>query len=83
MLRLGNHVRFTDAETDAMLKIGINLSGIRTQSGINAEFARWASALAQRCPDLLGKIACELAKAVQQPEESKTIRDGDKLEPGC
>ena len=81
MLRLNNRVRFTNAETDKMLTIGIDLSGVRTQSGINAEFARWANALAQKRPDLLEKIARELAMIVQQSEKTKTAHDADKLEP--
>jgi hypothetical protein len=65
MLRLNDQVRFTNAETEAMLEIGINLSGVRTQSDINAEFARWAKALARWRPDLLDKIACELSRLIQ------------------
>ena len=81
MLRLNNRVRFTNAETDKLLTIGINLSGVRTQSGVNAEFARWANALARKRPDLLEKIGRELAKIVQQSEKPKAVLDSDKLEP--
>jgi len=81
MLRLNNRVRFTDSETAAMLKIGINLTGVHTQSAINAEFARWAGALAQRRPDLLEKIAHELSRVIQQSEEPKTALE--QLESSC
>ncbi|MCL2590886.1 MAG: hypothetical protein FWD67_08435 [Betaproteobacteria bacterium] len=81
MLRLNNRVRFTDSETAAMLEIGIDLTGVRTQSAINAEFARWANALARRRPDLLEKIANELAKVIQQSEELTAGHDGNRLEP--
>ena len=84
MLRLNDRVRFTDSETAAMLKIGIDLTGVRTQSAINAEFARWANALAQRRPDLLEKIAHELARTIRRPsEELKTAHDNEQLEPSC
>ncbi|MCL2161242.1 MAG: hypothetical protein FWH56_05065 [Betaproteobacteria bacterium] len=82
MLRLNNRVRFTNAETDKLLTIGINLSGVRTQSGINAEFARWANALARKRPDLLEKIGHELSRILQQPEKTQAIHGTDKLEPG-
>ena len=81
MLRLNNRVRFTNTETDKMLSIGINLSGVHTQSGVNAEFARWANALARKRPDLLEKIARELSRVVQQAEKPKAAPDTDKLEP--
>jgi len=76
MLRLNNRVRFTDSETAEMLKIGINLTGVHTQSGINAEFARWANALAQRRPDLLEKIGNELSRVIRQTE-APTLDDGE------
>ncbi len=81
MLRLNDRVRFTDAETNKMLAIGINLVGVRTQSDVNAEFARWANALAQKRPDLLEMIARDLAKVLQQPERS--VHDEDMLESNC
>jgi len=76
MLRLNNRVRFTDSETAEMLKIGIDLTGVHTQSGINAEFARWANALAQRRPDLLEKIGNELSRVIRQTE-APTLDDGE------
>jgi len=83
MLRLNNRVRFTNAETDKMRTIGIDLSGVRTQSGINMEFARWATALARKRPDLLEKIAHELNRAIQQPERPETAHGADGRESGC
>lgn len=81
MLRLNNRVRFTDSETAEMLKIGINLTGVRTQSGINEEFARWANALAQRRPDLLDKIARELSRVIGQLEQPEAAHGVDELKP--
>jgi hypothetical protein len=81
MLRLNNRVRFTDAETDKLLTIGINLIGVRTQSDVNAEFARWANALARKRPDLLEMIACDLKRALQQQPE--IAYDDAKLETSC
>jgi len=83
MLRLNNRVRFTSAETDKMLTIGIDLVGVRTQSDVNAEFARWAGALARNRPDLLEKIARDLARVLQQQQESQPANDADKLESSC
>ncbi|MCL2876135.1 MAG: cytochrome P450 [Betaproteobacteria bacterium] len=82
MLRLNDHVRFTDSETAAMLKIGIDLTGVHSQAAINAEFARWANALAQRHPDLLEKIANELARVIRQSEEPEPAYNGEQMEPG-
>ena len=79
MLRFNNSIRFTNAEIDKMLEIGIDLTGVRTQSGINAEFTRWANALAQKRPDLLEKIARELSRVIQQSEESEAVYDGASL----
>ncbi|MCL2645124.1 MAG: hypothetical protein FWD51_06670 [Betaproteobacteria bacterium] len=81
MLRLNDRVRFTDSETAEMLKIGIDLTGVHTQSGINAEFARWANALAQRRPDLLEKIGNELSRVIRQSEEPEPVLGSDNLKP--
>jgi len=83
MLRLNDRVRFTDTETDKLLAIGIDLVGVRTQSDVNAEFARWANALARKRPDLLEMIAHELARVLQQPEKSGMTLSGDMLGQGC
>ncbi|MDR2881806.1 MAG: hypothetical protein LBV29_07910 [Azoarcus sp.] len=81
MLRLNNRVKFSKAETDKLLTLGINLTDVRTQSDVNAEFARWASALARRRPDLLEKIGNELARVVKQMEGH--AHEGGSLEPSC
>jgi hypothetical protein len=76
MLRLNEHVRFTSAETEKMLTIGIDLTGVRTQSAVNVAFARWANMLAQKRPDLLEAIARDLAK-ILSPQKEPEIAHAD------
>lgn len=63
MLRTGDSLRFTPAEVEDFRKLGIDFSGVRTQADVEASLAQWTNALGEERPDLLEKIALEMAKA--------------------
>ena len=63
MLRAGDALRFTPDEIDAFRKLGLDFDGARTQNDIDQALARWADTLNDERPDLLEKIAAEMAKA--------------------
>ena len=63
MLRAGNALRFTPDEIEDFRKLGLDFDGARTQDDIDQALARWADTLNDERPDLLEKIAAEMAKA--------------------
>ena len=63
MLRAGDALRFTPDEIEAYRKLGLDFDGARTQDDIDQALARWADTLNDERPDLLEKIAAEMAKA--------------------
>ena len=63
MLRAGNAVRFTPNEVEDYRSLGIDFAGTRTQDDIEQALGRWAQTLGCERPDLLDKIALEMAKA--------------------
>ena len=63
MLRAGNALRFTPDEIEDFRKIGLDFDGAQTQDDIEQALTRWADTLNDARPDLLEKIATELAKA--------------------
>lgn len=63
MLRTGDSLRFTPAEVEDFRKLGIDFDGVRTQADVEAALAQWTSVLGEERPDLLEKIALEMAKA--------------------
>ena len=62
MLRADSSIRFTPQEVDDFRSLGIDLHGVRTQDGLEQSLAAWANALSQDRPDLLEKIALEMAR---------------------
>ena len=62
MLRAGKTLRFTPDEVDEYRSLGIDFDGARTQDDIHQALAKWAGTLADERPDLLDKIALEMAK---------------------
>jgi len=81
MLRAGDSLRFTAAEIEAFRSLGIDFDGVRTQADVEAALAQWAGVLNEERPDLLEKIALELAKAkgVLPPPRLNVVG----LAPGC
>lgn len=63
MLRAGHSLRFTPAEVEAFRKLGLDISGARTQDDLDQALARWVGTLAEERPQLLDKIAAALAHA--------------------
>lgn len=63
MLRAGDSLRFTPVEIEEFRSLGIDFDGVRTQADAEAALARWTSVLDEERPDLLEKIALEMAKA--------------------
>ena len=63
MLRAGNARRFTPDEIEDFRKLGLDFDGAQTQDDIEQALTRWADTLNDERPDLLEKIASELAKA--------------------
>ena len=62
MIRSGKSVRFTPKETQGLKEVGLDMRGVTNQDGIEQELSRWAHTLADERPELLEKIARELAK---------------------
>ena len=63
MLRTGDSLRFTPAEVEDFRKLGIDFDGVRTRADVEAALTQWTSVLGEERPDLLEKIALEMAKA--------------------
>ena len=63
MLRAGDSLRFTPAEIDEFRSLGIDFDGVRTQADVEAALAAWTNVLGEERPDLLEKIALEMARA--------------------
>lgn len=62
MLRAGKAVRFTPNEVEDYRSLGLDFAGTRTQDDIEQVLGRWAQTLVDERPDLLDKIALEMAK---------------------
>ena len=74
MLRAGNALRFTPDEIEDFRKLGLDFDGARTQDDLDQALARWADTLNDERPDLLEKIAAEMAKARGIPLPARLTR---------
>jgi hypothetical protein len=74
MLRAGDALRFTPDEIEDFRKLGLDFDGARTQDDIDQALARWADTLNDERPDLLEKIAAEMAKARGIPLPARLTR---------
>ena len=74
MLRAGNALRFTPDEIEDFRKLGLDFDGARTQDDLDQALARWADTLNDERPDLLEKIAAELANARGIPLPARLTR---------
>ncbi|MCL2876753.1 MAG: hypothetical protein FWF12_10840 [Betaproteobacteria bacterium] len=73
MLRSGKRIRFTRSEIAEFRKIGINLTGVKTQADWEAVFTFWVNTLEAERPDLLEKFARAIAKAkVLEPDQDSS-----------
>ena len=62
MLRTGDALRFTPDEIEAYRQLGLDFDGARTRDDVEQALTRWAGTLNDERPDLLEKIAAEIAK---------------------
>ena len=62
MIRAGHTLRFTPDEIEGFRKLGLDFDGARTQDDVEQVLTRWADTLNDKRPDLLDKIALEMAK---------------------
>jgi hypothetical protein len=62
MLRAGDALRFTPDEIEAYRRLGLDFDGARTGDDVEQALTRWAGTLNEERPDLLEKIAVEMAK---------------------
>ena len=76
MLRAGHNLRFTPDEIEGFRKLGLDFDGARTQDEVEQVLTRWADTLNNERPDLLDKIAAELArtKGVHLPARLARVR---------
>ena len=74
MLRAGNALRFTPGEIEDFRKLGLDFDGARTPDDIDQALTQWAATLNDERPDLLEKIAVELAKAKGIPLPARLAR---------
>ena len=74
MLRAGDALRFTPDEIEDFRKLGLDIDGARTQDDLDQALARWADTLNDERPDLLEKIAAELANARGIPLPARLTR---------
>ena len=74
MFRAGHTLRFTPDEIEGFRKLGLDFDGARTQDDLDQALARWADTLNDERPDLLEKIAAELANARGIPLPARLTR---------
>ena len=76
MVQSGKRVRFTASEIEQFRKVGIVFTGVKTQDDIRDQIALWANTLANDRPELLEKIAREIAniKGVKMPAKLTAVR---------
>lgn len=74
MLRAGDALRFTPDEIEDFRKLGLDFDGARTRDDIEQALTQWATTLNDERPDLLEKIAMELAKAKGIPLPARLSR---------
>jgi hypothetical protein len=63
MLRSGNLLRFTAREVEEHQGLGVDLSGVKTPDDFANALVPWIDALGAVRPDLLDKLARDLARA--------------------
>ena len=63
MLRSGNSLRFTAREVEQHRGLGIDLAGVKSPGDVANALVPWIDALGEVRPDLLDKLARDLARA--------------------
>lgn len=79
MLRSSNTLRFTAKEIEDNRQIGLDLQGVRSPDDFGNALLPWVEALGEVRPDLLDKLAQELAKAkgVKFPPRLSVVPSSD------
>jgi hypothetical protein len=62
MLRSGNSIRFTPKEAEEAQELGLDLNGVKSPDDFANALVPWIEALAEVRPDLLDRLAEDLAK---------------------
>lgn len=62
MLRSGNSLRFTAREVEQHRWLGVDLTGVKTPDDVVTALVPWIEALGEVRPDLLDKLARDLAR---------------------
>jgi hypothetical protein len=84
MIRLGNSARFSPHEIDKLRQVGLDMSDLKHQQGIERELSRWAHILADERFDLLERIALEMARAkgVKLPTKLSAVCEETEIQRG-
>ena len=79
MLRSGNALRFTAREIEDNRQIGLDLQGVHSPDDFGNALLPWMEALGEVRPDLLDKLAQELAKVkgVKLPPRLSVVPSSD------
>ena len=79
MLRSGNSIRFTAKEAEQGQELGIDVSGVKSPDDFANALVPWIEALGEVRPDLLDKIAQDLANArgVTLPRRLSVVPSAD------
>ena len=82
MLCSGKSIRFTAKEVEETQALGIDLDGVKSPDGFANALVPWIEALGEVRPDLLDKIAQDLAKAkgAQLPPRLSVVPSSDCAE---
>ena len=62
MLRAGNALRFVPRDIELLLSLDLNFTQAKNGDDIGQALGRWTQTLADERPDLLDKIALDVAK---------------------
>lgn len=75
-LRAGDALRFTRDEIETYRKLGLDFAVARTRDDIEQALTQWTDTLNDERPDLLEKIAKEMAKAggIELPARLTRVR---------
>ena len=76
MLREGPNLRLAPDEIEGFRILGLDFDGARTQDDVEQVLTRWADTLNDERPDLLDRIAMELAetRGVHLPARLTRVR---------
>jgi hypothetical protein len=75
MLRTADSIRFTCSEVDDLRTLGVPIGDVKSRDDFAAALEPWLEALAEVRPDLLEKIARDIAaaKGIRLPGNSPSV----------